>query len=117
MLDGIRELIGNVMAPLYDEATLVKQERSENLEGDITITPASHACFAHEVSRSAAYRAEARMADDQDEIIVLASHLGEVEITTDDIITAGGKSWSVVRAKQDGPKSQWKVIGKVRITA
>lgn len=112
MFEGIAELIADTLESEYDPAQLRKITRTEALNGDISESEEAKPCFIHEVARSEAYRRAAGLADDQVEIIVLAHHLNGTAIDTDDKIASGSKLWNVVRAKLDGPASQWKVIGK-----
>lgn len=114
MLDGLSELFGDVLEVIYDPASLIKVEKAYSTDGDITEAEAAHDVFLHPVSRTEAYRQSAGLADDEIEIIVLASHIPGVTIDTDDRLVADSDQWSVVRAKLDGPKSQWKCICKER---
>lgn len=112
MLDGIADLFGDVFSEIYDPGQLVKSTRTREEDGDIKETFAYSDCFLHPVTRSEAFRQSAGFADDQMEVIVLAKHLNGVEIDSDDVITTGARSWKVLRAKLDGPKSQWKCVAK-----
>lgn len=112
MLEGLAELFGDVLEDIYDPAQLRKVTRTEATNGDISEAETTHDIFLHEVSRSEAYRQSAGLADDQVEVIVLATHIAGIEIVTDDKLVADSKSWNVTRAKLDGPKSQWKCICK-----
>lgn len=114
MLDGLSELFADVLEGIYDPAKLVKVEKTYATDGDITETEVMRDVFLHPVSRTEAYRQAAGLADDQIEIIVLAGHIPGVPIDTDDRLVADDAEWSVVRAKLDGPKSQWKCICKER---
>lgn len=110
MLEGIAELIGNVLEDVYDPAQLLKVTREEAKDGDITEQTQEHNVFLHPVARSEAYRQQAGFADDVVEVIVLAIHIPGIEIDTDDKLVADDSSWDVIRAKLDGPKSQWKCV-------
>lgn len=112
MLDGIADLFGDVFSEIYDPAQLVKSTRTQAEDGDITEGFTYHDCFLHPVTRSESFRQSAGFADDQMEVIVLAKHIEGLTIDTDDKLTTGGRSWQVLRAKIDGPKSQWKCLAK-----
>lgn len=112
LFSGISELFADVLEGEYDPALLLKVTRTEATNGDISEGEDGHPCFIHEVARSEAYRRAAGLADDQVEVIILAAHLKDIEVDTDDRLSSGNKFWSVVRAKIDGAKSQWKVVCK-----
>lgn len=110
MFEGVSEIIADALEDEYDPAQLRKVTRTEAKNGDISEVEVPHDCFVHEVARSEAYRRSAGLADDQVEVIILAAHLNGVQVDTDDRLTTDGKEWKIVRAKLDGPKSQWKAI-------
>lgn len=115
MLEGIAELISDAMEGVYDTATLEKASITYAANGDATQTVTYHSTFAHPVARSSAYRVAAGIADDEIELIVLAPPLGEVEVKADDVLVLeDGRSFTVMSAKRDGPKSQWLCRGKER---
>lgn len=109
---GIRQLFGDVFSGIYTEAKLVKFARTESLGGDISQDEEEYDCFHHPVNGNERYRREAGLADKELEVIVLALHLGETTINTDDEIRSGTATYSVVRAKLDGAKSQWRCVCK-----
>jgi hypothetical protein len=109
---GISDLFGEVLESIYLEAMLIKIVDSHATNGDVTRTAFGHDCFHHPVSRSEFYRASAGLADKEVEVIVLASHIPGVAIDTDDEIVSDSANYSVVRAKLDGAKSQWKCVCK-----
>ncbi len=112
MLDGIAEIIGGVLENIYDPAKLKQVAKTYAENGDITETKVTKDVFIHPVARSEAYRQQAGFADGIMEVIVLASHIPDVKIDTDDEIVSGTDLYSVVRAKLDGPKSQWLCVCK-----
>jgi len=107
-------LFGETLESIYDPAMLIKFQDAHAKNGDITRVAFGHECFLHEVTRSEAYRQAAGLADGQVEVIVLAMHLNGEQIVTDDELVAETKAYSVVRAKLDGAKSQWKCVCKER---
>lgn len=107
---GIRDLFGDVFEGVYAPAMFIKMVRVQAHNGDVTQTAFGYDCFHHPLSQNQRYRAEAGLADKELEVIVLASHLGEEKITTDDEIIGDDAQYTVVRAKLDGAKSQWRCV-------
>lgn len=110
VLDGIADLFGDVFSEVYDPAMLIKFIRTDALNGDITRVAFGHDCFHHPISGNQRYRAEAGLADRELEVIILASQLEGVPVETDDELVSDSKSYTVVRAKLDGAKSQWRAV-------
>lgn len=107
---GIRDLFGDVFEGVYAPAMFIKMVRTQALNGDISQVAFGHDCFYHPLSQTQAYRNAAGLADKELEVIVLAKHLGEEKITTDDEIIGDDSQYTVVRAKLDGAKSQWRCV-------
>lgn len=112
MNGGIADLIGNALEGVYGEAMLIKMVRVEAKNGDITQTAFGYECYHHPISANQAYRAAAGLADKELEVIVLASHLGDTPVEADDELVSDTQTYSVVSAKLDGPKSQWRCVCK-----